>query len=192
MFEFTSRINRVVKLMGKRPGHCYRLVDRQPYVRRRYIHRQPASRIVSFDMGTNNGTFEIELSLVSLERCQIRNQALEAARVTANRYLSKMLQKKAYHFRVRVKPYHYLRENKMVTGAGADRVQDGMRRAFGKVIGSAARVDHDQRLMTIRVNKEHIAIARLALEKAAYKLPAPCTIVFDKIDPELKRKLGYA
>ncbi len=177
--------------MGKRPGHCYREVDRQPYVRHRYIHRQPASRIVSFDMGTNNGEFEVEISLVARERCQIRNQALEAARVAANRYLSKMLQKKAYHFRVRVKPYHYLRENKMVTGAGADRVQDGMRRAFGKVIGSAARVEHDQPIMTIRVNRENIATARLALEKASYKLPTPCKIVFDKIDPELKRRLGY-
>jgi len=177
--------------MGKRPGHCYREVDRQYYSRHKFIHRQPASRITSYDMGQNNGAFAVEMSLVGLERCQIRNQSLEAARVAANRYLGKVAQKKNFHLRVRVKPYHYLRENKMISGAGADRVQDGMRRSFGKVIGSAARVEAGQRLFTIRVDKDWIQVGRIALEKAAPKLPTPCKIVFDKIDPELKRKLGY-
>ncbi|MEM2142954.1 MAG: 50S ribosomal protein L16 [Candidatus Thorarchaeota archaeon] len=177
--------------MGKRPGHCYREADRQYYCRKRYIHRQPASRIVSFDMGQTNGDFEVEMSLVGLERCQIRSQALEAARVTANRLLSKKIQKKGYHLRIRVKPYHYLRENKMISGAGADRVQDGMRRAFGKVIGCAARVEPGQELITVRVGREDVKAARESLEKAAHKLPTPCKIVFDRIDPDLKRKMGY-
>jgi hypothetical protein len=30
-----------------------------------------------------------------------------------------------------------------------------------------------------------------ALKKAAPKMPTPCKIVFDKIDPDLKRKMGY-
>ncbi len=129
--------------------------------------------------------------MVGLDRCQIRNQSLEAARVAANRYLGKKAQKKNYHLRVRIKPYHYLRENKMLTGAGADRVQAGMRKSFGKVIGSAARVHPGQALFTIRVDRDWIQVGREALEKAAPKLPTPCKIVFDKIDPDLKRKLGY-
>jgi large subunit ribosomal protein L10e len=96
-----------------------------------------------------------------------------------------------YHLRIRVKPYHYLRENKMISGAGADRVQDGMRKAWGKVIGIAARVRPNQALITIRVNRQHIKEARQALKKAAPKMPTPCRIVFDKIDPELKRTMGY-
>jgi large subunit ribosomal protein L10e len=79
----------------------------------------------------------------------------------------------------------------MISGAGADRVQDGMRRAWGKVIGSAARIKPKQAIMTIRTNPEHIKQARRALEKAAPKLPTPCKIVFDKIDPALKKKMGY-
>ncbi len=177
--------------MGKRPGHCYRLADRPPFVRKKYIHRQPASRITSFDMGATNGDFEIVVSLIGLERCQIRHQALEAARIASNRHMTKMVGRKNYHLRIRVKPYHYLRENKMISGAGADRVQDGMRRAWGKVIGLAARVRPNQPLITIRCNREHIKEARRALEKAAPKLPTPCKIIFEKIDPELKRKLGY-
>ncbi|MHA1287292.1 MAG: 50S ribosomal protein L16, partial [Candidatus Thorarchaeota archaeon] len=90
-----------------------------------------------------------------------------------------------------VKPYHYLRENKMISGAGADRVQDGMRKAWGKVIGSAARVRPNQALITIRTNRQHVKAARSALKKAAPKMPTPCKIVFDKIDPDLKRKMGY-
>ncbi|UCH03667.1 MAG: 50S ribosomal protein L16 [Candidatus Thorarchaeota archaeon] len=177
--------------MGKRPGHCYREADRPPFVRKRYIHRQPASRIVSFDMGNTGGDFEVELSLVGLERCQIRHQALEAARIASNRHMTKTVGRKNYHLRIRVKPYHYLRENKMISGAGADRVQDGMRKAFGKVIGVAARVRPDQALITIRTDRAHIQQAMRALKKAAPKMPTPCKINFDKIDPQLKRKLGY-
>ncbi|MHA2377693.1 MAG: 50S ribosomal protein L16 [Candidatus Thorarchaeota archaeon] len=177
--------------MGKRPGHCYREADRPPFVRRKYIHRQPASRIVSFDMGNTGGDFEVELSLVGLERCQIRHQALEAARIASNRHMTKTVGRKNYHLRIRVKPYHYLRENKMISGAGADRVQDGMRKAFGKVIGVAARVRPNQPLITIRTNKESIKQAMRALKKAAPKMPTPCKINFDKIDPQLKKKHGY-
>lgn len=177
--------------MGKRPGHCYREADRPPFVRKAYIHRQPASRIVSFDMGETGGDFPVELSLYGLERCQIRHMALEAARVASNRHMTKYAGRKNYHLRMRVKPFHYLRENKMISGAGADRVQDGMRRAFGKVIGVAARVRPNQPLITIRTNEQNIKVAMRALEKAAPKMPTPCKIRFDKIDPDLRKKLGY-
>jgi large subunit ribosomal protein L10e len=49
--------------------------------------------------------------------------------------------------RIRVHPYHVLRINKMLSCAGADRLQAGMRGAFGKPYGLCARVsissDHD-------------------------------------------------
>jgi len=142
-------------------------------------------------MGNTTGKFEVELSLIGLERCQIRHQALEAARVASNRDMTKNAGRANYHLRIRVKPYHYLRENKMISGAGADRVQDGMRKAWGKVIGSAARVRPNQALITIRTNRQHVKAARAALMKAAPKMPTPCKIRFDKIDPALKRKMGY-
>jgi large subunit ribosomal protein L10e len=142
-------------------------------------------------MGNPSGDFEVQQSLVSLERCQIRHQALEAARVTSNRKMLRSAGRRNYHLRIRVKPFHYLRENKMISGAGADRVQDGMRKAFGKVIGLAARVERKQPLITIRCDRAHIESARKALKKAASKMPPPCKIVFDKIDPDLRRRLGY-
>ncbi len=177
--------------MGRRPGHCYRECDRPPYTRKRFIHRRPTSKITSFDMGNTSGNFEAKASLIGLERCQIRHQALEAARIASNRFMVRNVGRQNYHLRIRVKPYHYLRENKMITGAGADRVQDGMRLAFGKVIGLAARIKPRQPIISIRCNNQHIRQARKALKRASPKLPTPCRIVFDKIDPKLKKSMGY-
>jgi large subunit ribosomal protein L10e len=142
-------------------------------------------------MGNTSGEFQAKLSLIGLERCQIRHQALEAARIASNRFMMRNVGRQNYHLRIRVKPYHFLRENKMITGAGADRVQDGMRLAFGKVIGLAARIKPRQPIVSIRCNNQFIRKARAALKRAAPKLPTPCKIIFDKIDPDLKKSMGY-
>ena len=52
-----------------------------------------------------------------------------------------------FHLRIRVHPYHVLRINKMLTCAGADRLQTGMRGAFGKPNGLWARVAIGQIVM---------------------------------------------
>jgi large subunit ribosomal protein L10e len=52
-----------------------------------------------------------------------------------------------FHLRIRVHPYHVLRINKMLTCAGADRLQTGMRGAFGKPNGLLARVEIGQIVM---------------------------------------------
>ena len=62
----------------------------------------------------------------------VGSEALEAARIAANKYLTKYAGKEAFHIRIRVHPYHVLRINKMLSCAGADRLQTGMRGAFGK------------------------------------------------------------
>jgi large subunit ribosomal protein L10e len=143
-------------------------------------------------MGNPSGDFDVEISLVGLEKCQIRHQALEAARIAANRSMQREVGRNNYHLRVRVKPFHYLRENRMMTGANADRVQQGMRMAFGRVIGVAARVNRNQSLITIRCNPKHIKQARTALKKAEPKLPTPCRVEFEKIDTEVRKRLGYS
>ena len=53
--------------------------------------------------------------------------------------------------RIRVHPWHVLRINKMLSCAGADRLQTGMRGAYGKPIGNCARVKIGSILMSIRV-----------------------------------------
>merc|ERR1711924_311301 len=68
-------------------------------------------------------------------------EALEAARVAANKCMIGMAGKEAFHLRVRAHPFNVLRINKMLSCAGADRLQTGMRGAFGKPYGTCARVD---------------------------------------------------
>ena len=58
-----------------------------------------------------------------------------------------------YHIRVRPHPFHVLRVNKMLSCAGADRLQTGMRGAFGRTYGKCARVDIGQILISLRVRE---------------------------------------
>ncbi|MCX8207401.1 MAG: 50S ribosomal protein L16 [Methanothrix sp.] len=162
--------------MARKPGSMYRRIER-PYTRREYIGGVPGSKVVHYDMGNLTEDFPLKLSLVVREPCQIRHTALEAARVAANRYLLKTLGRNDFHLKLRVYPHHVLRENKQATGAGADRVSSGMRRAFGKPVGTAAQVYPGQRIFTLGVHPEHIEEAKTALRRAGHKLPSPVQII---------------
>uniref|UniRef100_A0AAZ3S6K4 Ribosomal protein L10e/L16 domain-containing protein n=1 Tax=Oncorhynchus tshawytscha TaxID=74940 RepID=A0AAZ3S6K4_ONCTS len=97
--------------------------------------------------------------------------ALEAARICANKYMVKTCGKDGFHIRVRLHPFHVIRINKMLSCAGADRLQTGMRGAFGKPLGTVARVRIGQVIMSVRTkasNKEHIIEA---LRRAKFKFP---------------------
>jgi len=81
------------------------------------------------------------------------------------------LTKDLFHLRVRVHPFHVIRINKMLSCAGADRLQSGMRGAFGKPNGVASRVNRNQVLFSVRskINKTFELIE--ALRRAKYKFP---------------------
>lgn len=93
----------------------------------------------------------------SWEKEQVTSEALEAARIAANKYMVKNAGKDTFHLRVRVHPFHVLRINKMLSCAGADRLQTGMRGAFGKPQGTCARVSIGQILLSIRCKDTHAA-----------------------------------
>lgn len=96
----------------------------------------------------------------SFEKENVGSEALEAARIAANKYMVKNAGKESFHMRVRVHPYHVLRINKMLSCAGADRLQQGMRGAFGKPLGTCARVAIGQILMSIRCKEMNAVKAR--------------------------------
>ncbi len=168
--------------MGEKLGKMYRKLDSKAYTRKEYMTGVPGNKIVSFDMGNKEekDKFEMELSLVAEESCQITHNSLESARIAANSHLAKELGMNHYFLKLRVYPHHILRENKMATGAGADRVQDGMRLAFGNPIGTAARVNAGQKIFSVRVNKENYRDARKSLNRALMKLPTPGQVTIDK------------
>src|SRR3989338_7788870 len=79
--------------------------------------------------------------------------------------------------RIRVHPWHVLRINKMLSCAGADRLQTGMRGAFGKTTGTVARVKFNQILISVR-SKDNVAKHVLeALRRAKFKFPGRQEVV---------------
>jgi len=158
----------------------YTRISGHAYVRKEYMGGIPGSKITIFDMGNPSGEFHATLSLVAEEACQIRHNALEAARISANRYLMKSLGRKNFYLKILVYPHHVLREHKLASGAGADRISSGMRHAFGRPIGTAARVKRGQKMLSVLIDEENDKYAKEALKRASHKLPTPCRIVIDK------------
>ena len=62
-------------------------------------------------------------------------------------------------------------------GAGADRMSQGMRSAFGKTISRAARLRPGQAIIQIYTHEAHIKLAKEALTKASKKFGFSCTIL---------------
>jgi large subunit ribosomal protein L10e len=122
-------------------------------------------------MGTLSKKFDYTLNLLSKSHLQIRDNALESARQTANKVLESALGVAGFFMKVRPYPAQVMRENPLATGAGADRFSTGMQKAFGKPIGNAAVVKKGQVILEVRVNKNSIALAKKALKRAISKLP---------------------
>lgn len=153
-----------------------------PYTRRSkfrkhsFVRYNPNIKIVKFNMGDINGSFDYNLSLISLDEIQIRQEAFEAARKTSNRLLEKVAGKNNYWFRIRTFPHHVVREHYLAAVAQADRMSDGMAHPFGKPCGMAAQIRKGQILMELQVTKNNLKTAKIALKRAAHKLPGCCTI----------------
>ena len=135
------------------------------------------------------GDFPVVMELTSDNACQIRDTALEAARQVANSTIRNSAGADGYALRIHVYPHQILRENKQATGAGADRVSQGMRQAFGKNVGTAARVQRGQTIVSIHMNPQNYDAAKEALRKASCKFPTPCSQKVVKGVEHLKGKI---
>ena len=176
--------------MARKPAKMYRQIKGPAYTRRQYTGGVPNNRILRYHMGNRtvaeaNG-FEVVLNLTVDNSVQIRHTALEAARMISNATIRKAATDIGYALRVHKYPHHVIRENKQATGAGADRVSQGMRLSFGKNVGTAARVKRGEVIMSIHTRPEFYLQARDALRKAGMKLPTPCTIKLVKGAETLK------
>lgn len=160
--------------MGRRPWRCYRYCKNKPYPKSRFCRGVPDSKIKIFDMGNKKATFNdfpFCVHLISNEKEQLSSESIEAARVACNKYLINNAGKDSFHLRVRIHPFHVIRINKMLSCAGADRLQSGMRGAYGKPCGTAARVNINQILISIRSKKNSLFNVIEALRRAKYKFP---------------------
>ena len=162
--------------MGLRKGKCYRRIKRA-YTRRSkfkiksFIKTIPPTKIVKYDMGTSTKKFPYKISLISKDDIQLRQNALESVRLVVNRKLHTKIGPFNYHLKIEVYPHHVLRENKMLTGAHADRMQTGMQLSFGKPVGLAAQVRKGQKVITADVDKRHVEIAKEIIKSSYSRLP---------------------
>ncbi len=169
--------------MARRPARCYRYCKNKPFPKSRYNRGVPDAKIRIYDLGRKKATvdeFPLCVHLVSNELEQLTSEALEAARICANKYFTKVSGRDSFHLRVRAHPFHVLRINKMLSCAGADRLQQGMRGAWGKPQGLAARVNIGQIILSVRTKDVNKAVAIEALRRSRYKFPGQQKIIISK------------
>lgn len=165
------------------PARCYRQIKNKPYPKSRYCRGVPDPKIRIYDVGMKKkgvDEFPFCVHLVSWEKENVSSEALEAARIACNKYMAKYAGKDAFHLRVRVHPFHVLRINKMLSCAGADRLQTGMRGAFGKPQGTCARVRIGQVLLSVRCKDSNGNHAQEALRRAKFKFPGRQKIIISR------------
>lgn len=175
--------------MGLRKANAYSHRHVVPFTRiskkksRAYIKVVPPQNIVKFSMGRsdlfNSGKLPHRLTMIAEQKVQIRHNALESCR----QYLNKVFDTDLagiYLFKVIPFPHHIQRENKMLTGAGADRMQTGMQLSFGKSVGKAAIVKPGDRIFFVAVqNEKAVEIVRNAFKEIKSKIPGKKKVVYE-------------
>ena len=140
------------------------------YTSKKFAPGAPNPKVARFTTGKSRNDYDYTFKLVSDGRVQIRHNALEAARVAASKKVA-LLGEENFLLRVVTYPHVILRENKMIATAGADRLQEGMRKAFGKPIGLAARVAIGSVVLELSVKAENFEKGKEAMWAAGTKLP---------------------
>jgi large subunit ribosomal protein L10e len=151
-------------------GHNYRLIAGMAYTSKKFAPGAPNPKVARFTTGKSRPDYDYLIKLVSEGRVQIRHNALEAARVAASKKVA-LLGEENYFLVVKTYPHQILRENKLIATAGADRLQEGMRKAFGKPIGLAARVGIGSTILELSVKAENLEKAKESMKAASTKLP---------------------
>lgn len=158
-----------------RPGRCYRdpgipYTRKSKYKSRNYTKMSQNSKITQFSSGNLSRSFSRKVILLSKNRVQIRDNALEAARIIGNKFLTDTITDQNFRLSVNVYPHQVLREHALATGAGADRFSSGMQQSFGKPVGMAARLDVGSKIFEIHTEPDNIPQAKIAVQKMSKKL----------------------
>jgi large subunit ribosomal protein L10e len=173
--------------MKLRPARSVRYILSQSWARysvkkprKNYVKSLPHTSLLIFNMGVNKPNYDLELTLNSNQDVQLRSNALEAARQVANKHLERELINN-YYFTVVTYPHNVVREKKRATGAGADRLSQGMSLSFGTPSSIAARVHKNQTVLRLKTVSSAKTVARDAMRRAASKLSGTYTITMSQI-----------
>lgn len=136
--------------------------------RKSFIKGAPRPKVRQYNMGVDR-FYERQVSLVAEEAVQLRDNAMEAARQIAVKYLEKHLPNK-YFMSITKYPHAVVREHSALGVAGADRISKGMKRAFGRPKGRLARIKEGEAIFNVRVNAEDVPEVKEALRRAKIKM----------------------
>jgi len=172
--------------MGLRPartcreprGHAWARTSRKK-PRKSYVKGAPHPKVRQYNMGVDK-RYDLEVTLVAEKPMQLRDNALEAARQAANKFLEKNIFQN-YFLQVTKYPHLVLREHSALGVAGADRISKGMKRAFGRPKGRLARLRPGEAVLTARVYVKDLSLLKQGLTRAARKLGAGLKIVLRDI-----------
>lgn len=178
--------------MALRKATAYSKKKARPYTRisktkkKAFIKAVPYSKIVKFNMGDvhayQDGKHHYRVKLIAENGVQVRDNALEAARMLLHKLLEEKIPGQ-YYILVKMFPHHMLRENKLAAGAGADRMATGMTQSFGVVVGRGAFTCPGKEIIMISCVDDRAArIARDACFSIKSKFSCRTRVVFEKVD----------
>jgi large subunit ribosomal protein L10e len=144
--------------------------------RKNYVRALPHTSLQVFKTGVDSAAYNLMVTLDAEQKLQLRSNSLDAARIVANKLLEGSIPNQ-YYLVVRVYPHNVIREHKMATGAGADRISQGMKvNAFGRPVAVAARVGSGQPVFMIKTMAENGKLAKMAMRRAMSKLSGKYSI----------------
>lgn len=161
--------------MGLRPAKTTRSTKGQPWTRKSvakprqsFVKGSPHPKVRQYDMGIDK-QYELEVKMVAEEPIRLRDNAIEAARQIANKYLEKFV---AGNYFMKIIPYPHaiIREHTLLGVAGADRISKGMKLAFGKPRGTAAQINAGDEVFIARCFKKDLPTVKTALTRAQRKM----------------------
>lgn len=154
------------------------------YTSKKFAPGAPNPKVARFTTGKSRPDYDYLFRLISEGKVQVRHNALEAARVAASKKVT-LIGEENFLLKVVSYPHLILRENKMIATAGADRLQEGMRKAFGKPIGLAARVDIGDTVLELSLKAENFEKGKEAMKAASTKLPMKTRMEVVKLEKPL-------
>ncbi|MDD5317210.1 MAG: 50S ribosomal protein L16 [Candidatus ainarchaeum sp.] len=170
--------------MGLRPAKTFRDGNRVAWARfsrrrprKSFVKSMPHNALNIYVMGEPKAGYEVVSELVASCAVQVRDNALESARQAVNKHLEKALPGN-YHFKVLVFPHNVIRENKMIAGAGADRLQSGMAHPYGRPTERGARVKEGQKIFSVATQAKDVEQAKEAFRRAKSKLSGQWRVEF--------------
>jgi len=147
------------------------------YTRKEYIGGSPSLKISRFTLGKFSESFTNIYLLEVTEDGLLSHGSLEAARIAANKVLQDALGENNYFLRIIPFPHLIIRQHRFLAQAGADRLSQGMKRAFGKPTNLAAKVRIGDAVMEVRVGDIDPKIVKEAYRLASSKMALRCRMI---------------